>query len=157
MKQFIIIISFATLMVACKNGNNKDAQKAAMDTANYTTIRWVDSIVQFGTINKGEKIKINFRFKNTGNKPLILTNVKPGCGCTIADYTKEPVMPGAEGLVTASFNTEHINQPEVRKTIIVNTNTTNGTEHYLYFEGKINGVESNDKIVQPHPVDTKKL
>ncbi|MDE3235558.1 MAG: DUF1573 domain-containing protein [Bacteroidota bacterium] len=157
MRAIFFLAVFISFITACQsNAHDTAAQKAAVDSANFTTVKWLDSIVQFGTINKGEKIQIKFRLLNTGTKPLVITNARPGCGCTIADYTKEPIAPGTQGIVTASFNTEHINTPTVRKTIIVNTNTKNGSEHYLYFEGNINGVESNDKIVQPHPLQEKK-
>jgi len=132
-------------------------QKVAADSSNYTTVKWIDSIVKFGTINKGDTISIKFRCLNTGNKPLVLVNVRPGCGCTVADYSKEPIAPGAEGLVTAFFDSKKVGTSgDVRKTIIVNTNTKNGTEHYLYFEGSINGGGTNDKVVEPHPIPEKK-
>lgn len=160
MKYCFISMLVAFSLFACKNKSDRAieaAQKAAADSSNYTTVHWIDSIVKFGTINKGETILIKFRLKNTGDKPLIITNVRPGCGCTIADYTKEPIAPGGEGLVTGSFDSKKVGtNGDVRKTLIVNTNTKNGTEHYLYFEGTINGGGSNDKIVQPHPIPEKK-
>jgi len=153
----LLLISFVVFSCKSKNDLERDAAKrAAADSSNYTTIQWIDSIVKFGTINKGEKIQVKFRCKNTGDKPLILTNVRPGCGCTVAEYTKEPIAPGAEGLVTGSFDSKKVGTSgDVRKTIIVNTNTKNGTEHYLYFEGTING-GSNDKVMVPHPVNSGK-
>lgn len=161
MKYFFIslLITVSLFSFSCKNKSEREldaAKAAAADSANYTTVQWIDSIVKFGTINKGEKIDIKFRCKNTGDKPLILTNVRPGCGCTVADYTKQPIAPGAEGLVTGSFDSKKVGTSgDVRKTIIVNTNTKNGTEHYLYFEGTINGGGTNDKIVEPHPIPNK--
>lgn len=157
MKQFVLAFLAIIIIASCQNENdvNPLAQKAAADSANYTTIKWQDSIVNFGTIKKGDTIRITFHCKNTGTKPLIITNAKPGCSCTVADYSKEAIPPGGEGFVIGSFNSEHVNQSHVRKTIIVNTNTLNGTEHFLYFEGDISGVESNDKIAQPNPIKVK--
>ena len=161
MKYFFISVLVAVSLFSCKNKSERqleDAQKIAADSSNYTSVKWIDSIVKFGTINKGDKIDIKFRCRNSGDKPLVLVNVRPGCGCTVADYTKEPIAPGAEGLVTASFDSKKVGTSgDVRKTIIVNTNTKNGTEHYLYFEGSINGGGTNDKVVEPHPIpETKK-
>ena len=147
-------ILFACLLgIACNNDANNQvpARNMAMDTANFTTIKWLDSIVHFGSINMGESITIRFKCLNTGTKPLLITNAKPGCGCTIADFTKEPILPGATGEVTAAFDSKKVHAPEVRKTIIVTTNTLNNTEHYLIFTGEVKGVESNDKVAIPHP------
>jgi len=142
---------------ACKNGNaDKKLEKVVADTANYTTIQWLDSIKNFGTINQGDKIQILFRCKNTGTKPLIIANARPGCGCTIADYTHEPIAPGAEGLVTASFDSNHGHASgEVRKTVMVTTNTKGNTEHYLIFTGEVKGGTSTDSVMQPHPGSVK--
>src|SRR5205085_1813085 len=64
--------------------------KLMADTAKYTTIQWLDTLVNFGTANKGEQVKVSFRFRNTGNQPLILASVRAACGCTVPDYTKGP-------------------------------------------------------------------
>ncbi len=147
-------IFFACLLITACNNTAKNkalAEQAAKDTANFTTIQWLDSIVNFGSIQMGETITVRFKCLNTGKKPLLITNAKPGCGCTIADFTKEPIMPGTTGVVTAAFDSKKVHAPEVRKTIIVTTNTINNTEHYLIFTGEVKGVESNDKVAIPHP------
>ena len=143
----VAVISFT----ACKNNDlkPKDALKSAFDTANFTTVKWVDSMKDFGTIKNGEKIQLEFKCINSGNKPLIITSARPGCGCTIADYTHSPIAPGQQGAVTASFNSKNFSGT-VHKSIIVNTNTKNGTEHILYFSGNITGGPSNDKVMVPH-------
>jgi len=64
-------------------------------------------------------------------------NVRSECGCTVTSYTEHPIMPGSEGLIEAAFNSEHVPVGNVRKTVIANTNTKNGTEHYLFFEGQV--------------------
>ncbi len=139
----------------------KAQQKIIADSVNYTTVKWIDSSVNFGTINMGEKIQIKFRCLNTGIKPLIIINARPGCGCTLANYTKEPIAPGAEGLITAAFDSNKTHGGTVTKSIIVNTNTRNGQEHFLSFTGTVKGGEpekSNDIIAVPHAVkpETKK-
>nr|MBP6386038.1 DUF1573 domain-containing protein [Pseudarcicella sp.] len=58
----------------------------------------------FGKIKEGEMATHKFEFTNTGTAPVIISSANPSCGCTVADWTKEPVMPGKSGHVTASFN-----------------------------------------------------
>jgi hypothetical protein len=136
--------SFILLMIAinwasCVNKDPKDAaaDRIMADTAKYTSIQWTDSVVNFGSINMGEQIKIAFHFRNTGNQPLFLANVKAGCGCTVPDYTKGAILPGGEGEVTGAFDSNKAHAGEVRKAIFVTTNTHNKKEHTLIFTGLI--------------------
>lgn len=144
MKYFVFLASACVVFFSCKNNkansNNQDLSvlaKIAADTANYTQIQWIDSVYNFGTIEEGAKIQVQFKFKNTGTKPLVLTEVKAGCGCTTPDYTKEPVAPGKEGWVNGVFNSQN-QSGEVHKYIMVKTNTINGTDHKLLFTGTVN-------------------
>ncbi|WP_288096556.1 DUF1573 domain-containing protein [Hydrotalea sp.] len=133
----ITLLFFAIFACSTHHKEANTDMKAALDTAHYTTVKWLDSTVQFGGIPKGEHITVRFRCKNTGNEPLILVNVRSECGCTVTSYTEHPIMPGFEGLIEAAFNSEHVPVGNVRKTVIANTNTKNGTEHYLFFEGQV--------------------
>lgn len=69
-----------------------------------TTVALSESSISFGTIKKGEVKSHTFELTNTGTNPLIISNVQPGCGCTVPDYTKEPILPGQKGKVTLKFD-----------------------------------------------------
>ena len=162
MKQLLLVLAGVAIgFMACKDElkeEKKAEAKILNDSTNYTTVKWLDSAVNFGTIKMGEKILIKFRCLNTGNKPLIIVNARPGCGCTVANYTKEPIAPGAEGLITAEFDSNKAHGGTVSKYIMVITNTKNNSENNLMFSGEVSGGESNDKIAVPHePNIPKKL
>jgi hypothetical protein len=158
MKQLLVVLAvIVTATMSCKDElkENKKAEMAVLnDTANFTTVNWLDTAVNFGTAKLGEKIQIKFRCQNTGTKPLIIINAIPGCGCTVANYTKQPIAPGAEGLITAEFDTQKAHGTSVTKYIIATTNTLN-SDMNLMFKGEIIGGESNDKIAIPHEVPKK--
>jgi len=88
-----------TFFTGCLGGDNRNIamQQVMRDSARYTSIQWLDSTKDFGTIPEGQKVEVAFRFRNTGSTPLVITQVRPSCGCTIADQPKEPIAPGAEG------------------------------------------------------------
>lgn len=162
MKQFSIVLAVVvTSFMACKDElkeEKKAEAKILNDSTNYTTVKWLDSAVNFGTIKMGEKILVKFRCLNTGNKPLIIVNARPGCGCTVANYTKVPIAPSAEGLITAEFDSNKAHGGTVSKYIMVTTNTKNSSETNLMFSGEVLGGESNDKIAVPRePNIPKKL
>jgi hypothetical protein len=60
----------------------------------------------FGVITQGEKVTYSFKFKNTGKGPLIISSASATCGCTVPEYTKDPVQPGEEGYINVTFNSE---------------------------------------------------
>lgn len=58
----------------------------------------------FGKIVEGTQASYSFEFTNTGKTPVVISNVQPSCGCTTPEWTREPIMPGKTGKVTASYN-----------------------------------------------------
>ncbi len=135
------------LFSSCNNSNADTASKnmkAANDSANYTSVQWEDSLVNFGTVKQGDKIHILFHCKNTGTKPLFIVAVQPSCGCTVASYTKEAIAPGAQGNVDAIFDSGHSNTPDVRKVISVTTNTIEASPT-LVFTGTVILNKKEDK------------
>jgi hypothetical protein len=123
----------AALLTGCDHTGNSAALQAAMnDSAQYTSIQWLDSAKILGKITEGQKLQVSFRFKNTGATPLVIARVQPSCGCTVAEQPKEPIAPGAEGKITAIFNSEGhpgLNQ----KTLHVTANTKGSQGYYLKF------------------------
>jgi hypothetical protein len=89
----------------------------------------------FGKIREGEKVTHRFKFKNTGKVPLKITDVKPSCGCTASDYTKEPVPPGGEGYVEVVFDSQGRTGTQ-QKTVTVFANT-DPPSHILRFKGEV--------------------
>lgn len=60
----------------------------------------------FGKVIQGEKVSYAFKFKNSGNADLIISDARGSCGCTVADYPKKPMAPGEEGEIDVKFSTE---------------------------------------------------
>lgn len=137
--------AFFVAGVSCKNDSIKGAalqstlkdQVHQLDSANYTEIQWTDSVQNFGKVDRGQKVELIFHFKNTGNKPLFIAEVRPSCGCTVADYTKGAVAPGQIGKVTGEFDSDHGFPGNVRKTISVTSNTKNSPHSVLVFTGEV--------------------
>ena len=83
---------------------------------------WVDIEHDFGTITEGEKVTHLYKFKNTGAVPLIIENVRPSCGCTAPNWTKEPIPVGGTGEVEVVFDSK--GKPNAQnKTVTVTANT----------------------------------
>ena len=135
------------MLYACNSSDSKAAAPPAnvgMDSANFTQVKWMDTAINFGTVTKGQKVHISYKCKNIGNKPLFIYYVRPGCGCTVANYTKAAIAPGSTGEVDADFESNHGNPGSVRKSIKVQTNTTNASP-YLIFTGTVLDKAASDR------------
>ncbi len=76
----------------------------------------------FGTINEGQKVVHVYKIKNTGEAPLIIQSAQPSCGCTVPDWSKDPIPVGGSGFVRAEFDSN--GKPGINnKTITVTANT----------------------------------
>lgn len=114
MKKVFLSIMCLSLLAACTNQNSTvtenstDTQElaavASVDTANAPVFKFEKEVYDFGEIKEGEKVTYDFKFKNIGNSPLIISSATATCGCTIPEYPKEPLAPGAEGLIRVVFN-----------------------------------------------------
>jgi hypothetical protein len=138
MYRFLSPCLFILLLAACGNRQNPgispgSAQFLALrDTARFTTIQWLDSSKDYGKITEGQQLDVDFRFRNTGKTPLVIGSVRPSCGCTVAEQPREPIAPGAEGRIRATFNSEGrvgVNH----KSLLVTANTRGDQNYSLQF------------------------
>ncbi|KAA5824124.1 DUF1573 domain-containing protein [Algibacter amylolyticus] len=81
--------------------------------------------IDYGTIEKGADGVRVFEFTNTGNEPLIISNVKSSCGCTVPSKPDGPIMPGKTGEIKVKYDTNRVNP--IRKTITVMSNADTPT------------------------------
>ena len=147
----VILLFFSVTIVACKETDKKitkisapektqttSSRKALEDSANFTTMYWLDSTYQdLGKVEEGQVVDVAFRFKNTGDKPLIIPSVSVSCGCTtIPDKPKEPFAPGQEGVIKAKFDSKNMGGERLRE-VYVNANTKKSTDHILVFRVEV--------------------
>jgi hypothetical protein len=82
-----------------------------------------DNTIDYGTVTKEQDNGVRvFEFTNTGNQPLIITNVQSTCGCTVPTKPTQPIMPGKSDKIEVKYN---MNPGPIRKTITVESNATN--------------------------------
>jgi hypothetical protein len=143
-----LIMSIVITTIACSSNRERqqELKKIVSDTNNFTSIQWLDTTFNLGTISAGEVKELKFRFINTGNKPLYLGNVNAGCGCTVPSFSKEAVGPGKEGFVMASFDSKK-QCDLVTKYIYVPSNAKNDSLSTLSFTANIINCQSNEVVV----------
>jgi len=142
MRYLTVFFMAAALITGCKNNDSKLPATAGHpyvtppDTSQFTTIQWLDSAKNFGKIEEGQKLDVAFRFRNTGDKPLVIARVQPSCGCTVAEQSTEPIAPGSEGQIKASFNSQGRTGVN-HKTLFVYANTKGSQEHAVHFQVEV--------------------
>lgn len=129
MKKSVILIFAFTIFIACENKQRtdnqtiEDNQKALQPTADKFPVMAIDTpSVDLGTLMQGDTIMHVYNFKNTGNMPLVLSNVNASCGCTTPSYSTEPVAPGERGFITVKFNSKG-KEGKLNKTVTAYANT----------------------------------
>ena len=129
MKKILIVLAAAITIASCKEADKTadttsstatttteaastttatstaTAQQNTVDPATLTKVEWLDGMDKdFGKIEEGKNLEVSFRFKNVGDKPLVISNVSASCGCTVPETPKKPYAPGETGVIKASFN-----------------------------------------------------
>jgi len=89
----------------------------------------------FGEIVQGDKVEYTFKFKNTGTAPLIISNVRASCGCTVPQWPKEAIAPGAEGQIHVVFNSRGKSGNQ-NKSVRISTNISE-TPEVIYLKGNV--------------------
>jgi len=117
-----LLLSFALMLGLVAYQNASSATIPAMLTRILGAVwKFEKTEHNFGKIDQNVPVTAVFEFTNTGDAPLILTNVAPSCGCTAPTYTKEPIMPGKTGTIKAQYNAAAMGL--FTKTITVTANT----------------------------------
>lgn len=103
----------------------------AMNTTNAQVesgakIDFIKETHDYGTIKYGADGSCTFEFKNIGNAPLIISNAKGSCGCTVPSWPKEPIAPGAKGSIKVQYDTKR--PGPINKSVTITSNAVNGSE-----------------------------
>jgi hypothetical protein len=157
MKQVLLtsIVSLSLLM-GCINDPGPtpplapESNTAAANPKNLTTILWLDSVKNMGTILEGQKLEVVFRFRNTGSNPLVIASATPSCGCTVPSKPEKPILSGQEGEIKAVFDSQGRTGTN-HKSISVQANTEGGMAHNLIFDVQVIGKTDGPKAVETAP------
>ncbi|AWM13690.1 DUF1573 domain-containing protein [Flavobacterium sp. NRK F10] len=144
---FVSALSFAQTPATAKKMTvqQKPAMAAAAKATKQSDLKWDNDTHDFGEIEKGKPVSYEFTFTNTSKQTILVTNVKPSCGCTATNYTKTPVKPGEKGSVTATYNAAH--PGNFHKTVTVTTNEEGAAPKVLIIKGTVQKPETEEKSI----------
>lgn len=121
-----------------------DAQAITQPTGPTTNMTFAETEFNFGTVLEGEKVSHTYKFTNTGNEPLILSNAQGSCGCTVPKWPREPIAPGASAEIIVEFNSKGKRGTRNQKVTI--TANTNPPQTFIYLKGEVTPDDSQSPV-----------
>jgi hypothetical protein len=118
-----------------KSKKTTTATTAALPTVNGAGMVFTSETIDYGTIAHNADGNRQFTFTNNGNKPLIITNTQGSCGCTVPTTPKEPIAPGAKGVIGVKYATDRVGP--FTKTVTVTSNAEGKPSVVLTIKGTI--------------------
>lgn len=121
------------------------AQTAVTETAKQTPseLKWDNETFDFGNLTQGKPVTHEFTFTNTTKETVLITNVRPSCGCTAANYTKTPIKPGEKGMIAATYNAA--SPGPFSKSITVTTSDSQVPKS-LMIKGKVDAAPVTEEV-----------
>ncbi|MCL6523432.1 MAG: DUF1573 domain-containing protein [Thermoflavifilum sp.] len=129
-----LLLSCSLLLAASISAFAQSSATAQASDPFAGKVKFNQETIDFGTTKLNHPVSVTFVFKNVGNTPLLIENVRPSCGCTTPSYTQEPVLPGKEGKIVATYNAAVLG--EASKTVSVKFKGID-QELDLHFTGKV--------------------
>jgi hypothetical protein len=109
--------------------------KATAQVESGPKVEFTKETHDYGTVKYGADGTCTFEFKNTGNAPLIISNAKGSCGCTVPEWPKEPIAPGAKGKITVKYDTKR--PGAINKSVTITSNAVNEPTKVLRIKGNV--------------------
>lgn len=136
MKKLILPIILAVGIISCDTVDRKQTTTTTVtngnvDSISTTSISWDSTKLDYGTIPEGQKLDVAYGFTNSGNAPLVIKKVEPGCGCTVAETPTEPIAPGKKGTIRASFDSNG-REGVQHKSIYVYSNASGDPQELIF-------------------------
>jgi hypothetical protein len=147
----LLILSFTSAFVIAQSEmiKNEVIQQVTDEQKEGGPIMQFESMdVDFGTIEQnGEPLRV-LKFSNVGDEPLVITNCKGSCGCTVPVWPKEPIMPGEDGVIEIRYATNRLGK--INKTVKVTTNEGD-IPHTIRVIGEVLTPQTDESIPAPQP------
>ncbi len=109
--------------------------KAVAQTDAGAKIEFTKETHDYGTIKNGADGTCSFEFKNTGTEPLIISMAKGSCGCTVPEWPKEPIAPGAKASIKVKYDTSRAGA--INKNVTITSNAVNEPTKIIYIKGTV--------------------
>lgn len=137
MKNIFLLVSFAFASFTFAQTTEAPAN------ANAAELIFDNEVHDFGTLKQGADCMYEFQFKNAGKEPLLISNAQASCGCTVPQWPKEPIKPGATGSIKVKYDSNRVGPFEKKVTITSNAKTQ---QKIITIKGKIEAKPAEEQF-----------
>ena len=137
----VILLMALSFNGQCQDTPVNPTEAVKPDNPNAPEITFESEMHDYGTIKQGADGGCEFKFKNTGKEPLIISSAKGSCGCTVPTYPKEPIMKGQTGVIKVHYDTKRVGA--FTKTVTLTSNGKTDTK-ILTIKGVVEAEENSD-------------
>ena len=126
-----VLLTFGLLAFIAGGINAQSTTTPAVETPviqnpNAATMIFESDVVDYGTIEQGADGVREFKFTNTGKEPLIISNARGSCGCTVPTWPKEPIKPGESSVIKVKYDTKRLGA--INKSVTITSNAATPTK-----------------------------
>ena len=136
------LLSLLLIFVAAAGSN-----AVAQEVKDGAKIKFQKEVHDYGTIENGANGTCTFDFKNTGNAPLIISNARGSCGCTVPSWPKEPIAPGATATITVKYDTKR--PGAINKSVTITSNAVDHPTKVIRIKGNVKPKPTSGAPVKP--------
>lgn len=108
---------------------------AQEEVANGASIEFAKETHDYGSLDYAGDGTCEFKFTNTGNAPLIISNAKGSCGCTVPDWPRDPIMPGKSAVIKVKYDTKR--PGAINKSVTITSNASNSPSKVIRIKGNV--------------------
>ncbi|MCO5260771.1 MAG: DUF1573 domain-containing protein [Crocinitomicaceae bacterium] len=135
MKKLLFSLGMALITALAAN------TAVAQEVTDGPKIEFKKDVHDYGNIKYAADGTCSFEFKNTGNAPLIISNAKGSCGCTVPEWPKEPINPGKTGVIKVKYDTKR--PGAINKSVTLTSNAVNEPTKILRIKGEVGPMPEN--------------
>lgn len=135
MKRILLSLGLSFFMMAGLNNLSAQDQTAGPALETGAKIEFAKEVHDYGTIDQYADGTCEFIFKNTGNEPLVISNARGSCGCTVPEWPKEPIAPGASSVIKVKYDTKRVGV--IGKTVTIQSNAVNEPTKTIRIKGNV--------------------
>jgi hypothetical protein len=135
MKKILVVALLVLGTVAANAQETAKKAKTITSKVNGAGMVFANEVIDYGTITQNAEGKREFVFTNNGTSPLVITNAQGSCGCTVPSSPKEPIAPGAKGVIGVKYDTNRVGP--FTKTVTISSNATGQPTKVLTIKGNV--------------------
>jgi hypothetical protein len=135
MKKVMLPLAFALFTVIGMSAQTAPAPAAPAPNPNGPSFKFEEEEFNFGKLEQGKSVSHEFKFKNVGKEPMVISDATATCGCTKPSFAKDPIKPGGNGVISVTFNSTG-KMGAQDKAITITSNAKDG-QKVIHLKGEV--------------------